>query len=125
MSKFVRRVCFVTGDYAHFLFVVDGLFEGFNFPPASSLWQIRIVYSSLRFRSQPACTLSKPCQVMDSMPDLIPNVLAERYATAPMRAIWSGEGKVRLERELWIAVMKAQRDLGIPIPDGVIEDYER
>jgi adenylosuccinate lyase len=59
------------------------------------------------------------------MSDLIPNVLAERYATAPMRAIWSGEGKVRLERELWIAVMKAQRDLGIRIPAGVIESYER
>jgi len=59
------------------------------------------------------------------MSDLIPNVLAERYATAPMRAIWSGEGKVKLERELWIAVMKAQRDLGIKIPDGVIESYER
>ncbi len=59
------------------------------------------------------------------MSDAIPNVLAERYATAPMRAIWSGEGKVRLERELWIAVMKAQRDLGISIPAGVIESYER
>ncbi len=59
-----------------------------------------------------------------SMTDLIPNVLAERYASASMRAIWSGEGKVRLERELWIAVMKAQRDLGIRIPDGVIEAYE-
>lgn len=59
------------------------------------------------------------------MSDSIPNVLADRYATAPMRAIWSGEGKVRLERELWIAVMKAQRDLGIRIPDGVIESYER
>jgi adenylosuccinate lyase len=59
------------------------------------------------------------------MPDLIPNVLAVRYASLPLRAIWSGEGKVRLERELWIAVMKAQRDLGIPIPSGVIEDYER
>jgi adenylosuccinate lyase len=57
--------------------------------------------------------------------DFIPNVLAERYATDAMRAIWSGEGKVRLERELWIAVMKAQRDLGIRIPDGVIESYER
>ena len=37
----------------------------------------------------------------------IPNVLAERYATAPMKAIWSAEGKVVLEREFWIAVMKA------------------
>lgn len=59
------------------------------------------------------------------MSDAIPNVLAERYATPAMRAIWSGEGKVRLERELWIAVLKAQRDLGIPVPDGVIEAYER
>jgi adenylosuccinate lyase len=59
------------------------------------------------------------------MTDSIPNVLAERYATAPMRAIWSAEGKVRMERELWIAVMKAQRDLGISLPDGVIESYER
>jgi adenylosuccinate lyase len=59
------------------------------------------------------------------MPDLIPNVLAERYATGPMRAIWSGEGKVRLEREFWIAVLKAQRDLGQNVPEGVIAAYER
>ena len=59
------------------------------------------------------------------MSDAISNVLAERYATAPMRAIWSGEGKVKVERELWIAVMKAQKELGISIPDGVIESYER
>nr|WP_256199023.1 hypothetical protein [Verrucomicrobium spinosum] len=59
------------------------------------------------------------------MSDAIPNVLAERYASSSMCAIWSGEGKVRLERELWIAVMKAQRDLGILVPDGVIESYER
>jgi adenylosuccinate lyase len=58
------------------------------------------------------------------MSDQISNVLAERYATPPMRAIWSGEGKVKLERELWIAVMKGQRDLGLSIPDGVIEAYE-
>jgi len=61
---------------------------------------------------------------MGSMSDLIQNVLAERYASSPMCAIWSGEGKVRIERELWIAVMKSQRDLGISIPDGVIEAYE-
>lgn len=59
------------------------------------------------------------------MSDPIPNVLAERYATTPMRAIWSGGGKVRLERELWIAVLKGQRDLGLSVPDGVIEAYER
>jgi adenylosuccinate lyase len=59
------------------------------------------------------------------MSDSIPNVLAERYATAPMRALWSPEGKVRLERDYWIAVLKGQRDLGIPVPDGVIEAYEK
>lgn len=59
------------------------------------------------------------------MNDLIPNVLAERYASPEMCAIWSGEGKVRLEREFWVAVMKAQKDLGLHIPDGVIEDYEK
>jgi adenylosuccinate lyase len=54
----------------------------------------------------------------------IPNVLAERYATPAMRALWSGEGKVKLERDYWIAVLKGQKDLGIPVPDGVIEAYE-
>jgi adenylosuccinate lyase len=61
----------------------------------------------------------------DSTPDHISNVLAERYASPAMRAIWSGEGKVRLERDYWIAVLKGQRDLGIAVPDGVIEAYER
>ena len=59
------------------------------------------------------------------MSDSIPNVLAERYATASMRALWSPEGKVRLERDYWIAVLKGQRDLGIGVPDGVIEAYEK
>jgi len=63
--------------------------------------------------------------MQDSMSDSIPNVLAERYATAPIRALWSPEGKVRLERDYWIAVLKGQRDLGIPVPDGVIEAYEK
>ena len=30
-----------------------------------------------------------------------------------------------LERQLWIAVLKAQRDLGIDVPDGVVEAYEK
>ena len=54
----------------------------------------------------------------------LPNVLAERYATPPMKTIWSAEGKIVLEREFWIAVMKAQRDLGIDIPAEAIESYE-
>ncbi|MDR1498407.1 MAG: adenylosuccinate lyase [Puniceicoccales bacterium] len=55
----------------------------------------------------------------------ITNVLAERYASEGMKSIWSPVGRVVLEREFWIAVMKAQRDLGLPVPEGVIETYER
>jgi adenylosuccinate lyase len=53
------------------------------------------------------------------------NVLAERYASPAMRSLWSQRGKVHLERDFWIAVMKAQRDLGVPIPAEAIKDYER
>jgi len=53
------------------------------------------------------------------------NVLAERYASAEIRDLWSPRGKVLLERDFWIAVMKAQRDLGVPIPAEAIRDYER
>ena len=55
---------------------------------------------------------------------MIPNVLATRYASAQLRELWSPESKVVLERRLWIAVLRAQRDLGIGVPAGVIEAYE-
>jgi adenylosuccinate lyase len=42
-----------------------------------------------------------------------------------MKEIWSPEGRIVLERDFWIAVMKAQRDLGVPIPSEAIKDYER
>jgi adenylosuccinate lyase len=54
----------------------------------------------------------------------VPNVLATRYAGADLAAIWSPEHKIVLERQLWIAVLKAQKDLGIDVPDGVVEAYE-
>ncbi|WP_345779912.1 adenylosuccinate lyase [Horticoccus luteus] len=60
-----------------------------------------------------------------SAPDVISNVLAERYASAAMKNLWSPRGRVGLERDFWIAVMKAQRDLGVPIPADAIKDYER
>ena len=55
---------------------------------------------------------------------MIPNVLAERYASPALQAIWSAEGRIVLEREFWIAVMKAQRDLGLDIPAEAIAAYE-
>ncbi|GAA3218658.1 adenylosuccinate lyase [Pseudonocardia petroleophila] len=56
---------------------------------------------------------------------MIPNVLAARYASRELVALWSPENKIVLERRLWIAVLRAQRDLGVDVPDGVVEDYER
>ncbi len=61
----------------------------------------------------------------DSAATPIANVLAERYASAAVKAIWSQHGRVALERDFWIAVMKAQRDLGVPIPVEAIKDYEK
>ena len=55
----------------------------------------------------------------------IPNVLAGRYASSEMVAIWSPQAKIVAERRLWLAVLRAQRELGITVPDGVVEDYER
>lgn len=58
------------------------------------------------------------------MSNSIPNVLAARYASPEMVALWTDRAKIRLERELWIAVLRAQKDLGVDIPTGVIEAYE-
>ena len=55
----------------------------------------------------------------------IPNVLAGRYASAELATLWSPEQKVRLERQLWLAVLRAQKDLGIEVPDAALADYER
>jgi len=55
---------------------------------------------------------------------MVPNVLAGRYASADMLAIWSPEAKIILERELWVAVLRAQRELGVDVPNGVISAYE-
>ena len=55
---------------------------------------------------------------------MIPNVLATRYAGPDLAALWSPEHKVVLERRLWLAVLRAQRDLGVAVPDGVVEAYE-
>lgn len=42
-----------------------------------------------------------------------------------MKDLWSAHGRILLERDFWIAVMKAQKDLGVAIPAEAIKDYER
>ncbi len=55
---------------------------------------------------------------------VIKNVLADRYASGAMKKIWSAEGRVVIERDYWIAVLKAQRELGLKIPLKAIKVYE-
>lgn len=54
----------------------------------------------------------------------IANVLSNRYASAELTELWSPEAKILLERQLWIAVMKAQKNLGVDIPAEAISAYE-
>ncbi|MGW0228267.1 adenylosuccinate lyase [Actinopolymorpha singaporensis] len=56
---------------------------------------------------------------------VIPDVLAARYASAPLAHLWSPAHKIVLERRLWLAVLRAQQELGVEVPDGVVEAYER
>ncbi|MGF1531178.1 MAG: adenylosuccinate lyase [Puniceicoccaceae bacterium] len=55
----------------------------------------------------------------------VPNILADRYASAEMRELWTAKARVRAERELWIALLKGQRDLGLAVAQGAIEAYEK
>src|SRR6266542_4463776 len=41
-----------------------------------------------------------------------------------MTDVWSSERKIVLERELLLAVLRAQRDQGVDVPAGVVEAYE-
>ena len=58
----------------------------------------------------------------------IGNVLANRYASSAMREVWSPENKIISERRLWLAVLIAQRDLGVDFgrddPAVVLKAYE-
>ena len=42
-----------------------------------------------------------------------------------MVSIWSPEAKIAAERRLWLAVLRAQRELGVEVPEAAIAGYER
>jgi len=52
------------------------------------------------------------------------SIVGKRYASSQMQNIWSAETKVLKERELWIAVMRAQAKLGLDISTEIISAYE-
>ena len=59
------------------------------------------------------------------MSNSIPNIIAQRYASEAICDLWSESGRIILEREFWLAVLKAQNDLGLPVPPEAIAAYER
>ena len=50
--------------------------------------------------------------------------LAGRYASREMQRIFSPAHRFRTWRSLWIALARAQKELGVAIPDGAVEAME-
>ena len=55
---------------------------------------------------------------------ITPNVLATRYATKDMVAIFDPINKIINERKFWITILKLQQKAGLPITDSDIKAYE-
>jgi adenylosuccinate lyase len=54
-----------------------------------------------------------------------PNVLATRYATKEMVAIFDPVNKIIAERKFWISILNFQKKAGLPITDSDIKAYEK
>jgi adenylosuccinate lyase len=62
---------------------------------------------------------------MSITPTVIPNVLANRYATKEMVAIFDPVNKIIAERKFWIAILRLQKAGGLSITDSDIASYEK
>jgi adenylosuccinate lyase len=62
---------------------------------------------------------------MSNQDFVIPNVLADRYATKEMVAIFNPINKIIAERIFWITILKLQKKAGLPITDSDIASYEK
>jgi adenylosuccinate lyase len=56
---------------------------------------------------------------------ITPNVLAMRYATKEMVAIFDPVNKIINERKFWITILKLQQKAGLPITDSDVKAYEK
>jgi adenylosuccinate lyase len=56
---------------------------------------------------------------------ITPNVLATRYATKEMVAIFDPVNKIINERKFWIIMLKLQQKAGLPIADSDVAAYEK
>ena len=62
---------------------------------------------------------------MSMTPAVIPNVLANRYATKEMVAIFDPINRIIAERKFWITILRLQKESGLSITDGEIASYEK
>jgi len=62
---------------------------------------------------------------MSTTSNSTPNVLATRYATKEMVAIFDPINKIIAERKFWITILKLQKKSGLPITDSDISSYEK
>jgi adenylosuccinate lyase len=62
---------------------------------------------------------------MSITPAVIPNVLANRYATKEMVAIFDPVNKIIAERKFWITILRLQKAGGLSITDSEIASYEK
>jgi adenylosuccinate lyase len=58
-------------------------------------------------------------------PSVTPNVLANRYATKEMVAIFDPVNKIIAERKFWITILRLQKAGGLSITDSEIASYEK
>jgi adenylosuccinate lyase len=62
---------------------------------------------------------------MSMTPAVIPNVLANRYATKEMVAIFDPINKIIAERKFWITILRLQKAGGLSITDSDFASYEK
>jgi adenylosuccinate lyase len=62
---------------------------------------------------------------MSTTSNSTPNVLATRYATKEMVAIFDPINKIIAERKFWITILRLQKKAGLPITDSDISSYEK
>lgn len=59
------------------------------------------------------------------MSDKYESPFGKRYASKEMLYLFSDDNKFRTWRRLWIALAKAEKDMGLPVTDEQIEEMER
>ena len=56
---------------------------------------------------------------------MIPNILAQRYASTELVELFDPINRIRLERKFWIEVLKLQKKYGFNLDDKIINSYKK